>query len=119
MVVSTRTVVVFPAPLGPRSPYTVPRATSRSIPSRAKTSPKRFRKPCTRIAGSVMSTPSRHCFKASSYLGRKLLACLNYSPGGARIGVMATRGASTKEDLAKDVWRQLYGYFQRHRDVVQ
>jgi hypothetical protein len=32
---------------------------------------------------------------------------------------MATRGASTKESLAKEVWGQLYGYFQHHRDVVQ
>lgn len=31
---------------------------------------------------------------------------------------MVTRGTSTKESLAKEVWGQLYGYFQRHRDVV-
>ena len=36
-VVSTRTVVVLPAPLGPSSPSTVPFATVRSTPSSAVT----------------------------------------------------------------------------------
>jgi len=51
-VVSTRTAVVFPAPLGPRSPSTVPAATSKSIPSSARTSPKDFVRPLTLIAGA-------------------------------------------------------------------
>ncbi|MDQ6927249.1 MAG: MarR family transcriptional regulator [Actinomycetota bacterium] len=32
---------------------------------------------------------------------------------------MATRSLTAKESLAKEVWGQLYGYFQRHRDVIQ
>ena len=39
-VVRMRTVVVFPAPLGPSKPSTVPASTSRSMPFRASTSPK-------------------------------------------------------------------------------
>ena len=38
-VVRIRTAVVFPAPLGPRRPRTVPVGTSRDTPSRAWTSP--------------------------------------------------------------------------------
>ncbi len=32
---------------------------------------------------------------------------------------MATRSQMAKEALAKEVWGQLYGYFQRHRDVIR
>ncbi|HEX8769524.1 MAG TPA: MarR family transcriptional regulator [Acidimicrobiales bacterium] len=32
---------------------------------------------------------------------------------------MGTRASPAKEALAKEVWGQLYGYFQRHRDVIQ
>lgn len=32
---------------------------------------------------------------------------------------MVTRSQAAKNALAKEVWGQLYGYFQRHRDVVQ
>ncbi|WP_245721731.1 hypothetical protein [Nocardia crassostreae] len=42
-VASTRTAVVFPAPFGPSSPYTIPSGTSRSNPSKAAVSPYRFR----------------------------------------------------------------------------
>src|SRR5689334_7186649 len=52
-VVRTRTVVVLPAPLGPRSPSTVPDGTWRSTPSSARTSPKDFTRPVTLIAGSL------------------------------------------------------------------
>src|SRR4051794_3300936 len=50
-VVSTRTVVVLPAPFGPRTPSTVPAGTARSTPRRAWTEPKDFCSPSTRIAG--------------------------------------------------------------------
>ena len=44
-VVRTRTAVVFPAPLGPSSPSTVPAVTSKSTPSSALTSPKDLTSP--------------------------------------------------------------------------
>ena len=47
-----RTVVVLPAPLGPRTPSTVPRGTSRSMPSSARTFPNDLTRPPTEIAGS-------------------------------------------------------------------
>ena len=52
-VVSMRTTVVFPAPLGPSRPSTVPAGTSKSTPSTARTSPKRFTRPSTRMAGGL------------------------------------------------------------------
>src|SRR5262249_5929836 len=42
--------VVFPEPLGPRSPYTSPRRTRRSIPSRARRERKRLVTPVTSTA---------------------------------------------------------------------
>ena len=51
-VVSTRTSVVLPAPLGPSSPRTVPLGTSRSTPPSARTVPKDFTTPRTTIAAS-------------------------------------------------------------------
>ncbi len=45
-----RTAVVLPAPFGPRTPSTVPAGTSRSMPSRARTFPKDFASPRTRMA---------------------------------------------------------------------
>src|SRR6476661_6458216 len=47
-------VVVFPAPLGPSSPKHSPRATARSRPSTATTSPYAFRRPATRSAGPAV-----------------------------------------------------------------
>src|SRR6478735_10784202 len=54
---STLTVVVFPAPLGPRMPRTVPRGTSKLTPRNAATSPKDFSIPSTRtaVSGAGMS----------------------------------------------------------------
>src|SRR5262245_4318697 len=53
-VVNTRTVVVLPAPFGPSRPKTVAGGTSKSTPSSATTSPKRFSRPATAIAESDM-----------------------------------------------------------------
>src|SRR5215213_7208651 len=47
-----RTVVVLPAPLGPRTPSTVPGATASSTPSSARVGPKDFTSPLTRMAGA-------------------------------------------------------------------
>src|SRR5262252_1143125 len=57
-VVSTLTVVVLPAPLGPSREKTVPAGTSRSMPSSTVLSPNAFRSPETAIAEVVMPPPS-------------------------------------------------------------
>ena len=48
-----RSVVVFPAPLGPRNPVTLPIGTSKLKRSTAVTAPKRFESPRTSIAAEV------------------------------------------------------------------
>src|SRR5436190_13165830 len=48
----TSTVVVLPAPLGPRRPKIVPRRTSKLTPSTARVSPYSLRSPSTRMTGS-------------------------------------------------------------------
>jgi len=57
-VVSTFTVVVFPAPFGPGREKTVPAGTSRSMPSRTILSPYAFRSPEAAIAELLMRPPS-------------------------------------------------------------
>src|SRR6266705_1918305 len=52
-VVKMRTAVVFPAPLGPRKPNTVPDATSRSMPRNASTVPKFLRSPSATMAPAI------------------------------------------------------------------
>ena len=51
-VVRMRTAVVFPAPLGPRTPRTVPSSASRSSPSSAQVWPYDLRRPSARMGGS-------------------------------------------------------------------
>ena len=46
-----RTIVVLPAPFGPRSAKIVPSVTSRSTPSSTAVSPNDFRTPVTTTAG--------------------------------------------------------------------
>ena len=48
---SVRTVVVLPAPLGPRKPKISPRPTSNDTSSTATRSPNRFERWCTATAG--------------------------------------------------------------------
>jgi hypothetical protein len=43
-------VVVFPAPFGPKSPYTDPRRTARSTPQTARLAPNDFSSPDASIA---------------------------------------------------------------------
>jgi len=57
-VVSTLTVVVFPAPFGPSREKTVPAGTSRSMPSRTILSPYAFRSPEAAMAELLMRPPS-------------------------------------------------------------
>ena len=52
---SVRTVVVFPAPLGPRNPSTSPRPTSNETSSNATRSPNRFDRCSTESAGALVS----------------------------------------------------------------
>src|SRR3954454_15187458 len=47
------TIVVLPAPLGPRRAKTDPSGTDRSMPSRTTWSPKDFRSPVIEIAGGL------------------------------------------------------------------
>src|SRR5207249_3381331 len=54
---STRIVVDFPAPFGPRNPCTSPRGTDRSRPSRARVVPKVLTRP--RIRTTSLSLTSR------------------------------------------------------------
>src|SRR4051794_8500659 len=49
-----RTAVVFPAPLGPRRPSTLPVRAAKSTPHRARTDPYDFSRPSTSIASSFM-----------------------------------------------------------------
>src|SRR5579875_245462 len=56
-VLRTRMVVVLPAPLGPSSPNTSCWATSRSTPSSATCSPKRWRSPLQATAGTLGAYP--------------------------------------------------------------
>src|SRR3954471_19788271 len=51
-VVSMRTTVVLPAPLGPSRPRTRPSGTSNDTPFTASTVPKHFTSPSATIAGS-------------------------------------------------------------------
>ena len=53
-VARTRTIVVFPAPLGPSSPSTPPAGSTRSTPSSAGTGPKCLPIPSATIAASVI-----------------------------------------------------------------
>ena len=72
-VVRMRMAVVLPAPLGPRSPYTVPSSTEKSTAARAWTSPNDFVMPSTSIVathtpGSAGAT--RHATRLRSCLCR-------------------------------------------------
>src|SRR5437588_7306982 len=67
---NTRTVVVFPAPLGPRKPNTSPADTSNVTSSTAGLWPNRFVRPRARIAVSIAAT--------SVSTGRRLLVRLIY-----------------------------------------
>jgi hypothetical protein len=54
---SVRTVVVLPAPLGPRNPNTSPRRTSKLTSANATRSPNRLLSRSTVSAGSGMAEP--------------------------------------------------------------
>jgi hypothetical protein len=54
---SVRTVVVFPAPFGPRKPKTSPRLISNETSSNATLSPKRLLRPRTESAVAVVIPP--------------------------------------------------------------
>ncbi len=52
-------VVVFPAPFGPRNPWTSPVPTVRSSPSSARAAPNVFTSPVIAMAGGVMGVNGR------------------------------------------------------------
>ena len=52
---SVRTVVVLPAPFGPRKPNTSPRPTSNETSSKATRSPNRLLSPTTDTAGAALA----------------------------------------------------------------
>src|SRR6266545_6870799 len=54
---SMRSVVVFPAPLGPRKPVTLPWSTPKDRSSTATTCPKRLPSPCTAMTDIVILPP--------------------------------------------------------------
>src|SRR5215204_2134037 len=74
-----RIVDVFPAPFGPRKPKVSPRSTTKSIPSTAVNSPKRFVRPVASIRGELLPTDVK--------LAAPLLRAFSGEPsgvGGAR-----------------------------------
>ena len=81
-------MVVLPAPFGPRRPNTSPAATSKSIPSTARTSPYRLTRPWTRITGSVATAPA--VFMVRWCHGYKA-ACRLRSAQVGRVGSVARR----------------------------
>src|SRR5215217_7498139 len=120
-----RTVVVLPAPLGPRTPSTVPGATSRSTPSSARTAPKDFTRPLTWMAGaspaSVYGIPGRYgAFRTGSGLdvreprpvsdattSSRLLTLLSLLqgrrdwPGGELAKRLAVSGRTVRRDVER------------------
>jgi hypothetical protein len=87
---SIRTVVVFPAPLGPRKPNTSPAETLNETSSTATRSPKRFVRCSTTSAGSPESGGSRRRIGAGSGGSRTPDTCL--SSGGGAGGSSALAG---------------------------
>src|SRR6516162_2728936 len=81
-----RTIVVFPAPLGPSTPSTPPAGNSRSTPSSAATGPKRLPSPSATIAAPaiacLLAPPASH---PMSRIATYLLTCsiTTYEGGGA------------------------------------
>ena len=105
---SVRTVVVLPAPLGPRKPNTSPWATSKETSEKAVRWPKRLVSRSTRRAGWLSRTLVGRCVEArlrSIVAGYDVERQLRHRhalllPGGERpaVGVMShncTRGAGT------------------------
>src|SRR5688572_26496890 len=95
--VSSRTVVVLPAPLGPRSPRTSPRRTSSSIPRTAQRSPNRRPSPAARSAigfsiGADVMPCSLRCIERGRRTPIPLAVGLPPYANGATIGaVIAVR----------------------------
>jgi hypothetical protein len=85
-VASIRSIVVFPAPFGPRTPKISPCRTSRSIPSTARTSPKALTRPVAATLAVVIAVlpfpcPLARCRKRA-WLRRPYVAV---SPSRARV----------------------------------
>ena len=68
--VSSRTVVVLPAPFGPSSPSTSPRRTSRSTPRIAQAAPNRRPRPVVRIMTGSRTLTRQVCPKRRGPSGR-------------------------------------------------
>src|SRR6266487_2413822 len=62
-----RMVVVLPAPLGPRNPYTSPVSTFRSSPFKARVVPKFLTSPDTTIACAMRESWHRLCARRLNY----------------------------------------------------
>ena len=72
---SMRMVVVLPAPLGPRKPWTTPLRTARSTPSTARSSPNTLTRPEASMARSAVTVSLRwdtgwRAWRAASFEGR-------------------------------------------------
>ena len=92
-----RSVVLLPAPLGPRNPVTRPGRTSNVRSSTAVTSPNRFVRPLTEIAGDPTRTHAPGAF------GRSILPCWPASRSLLRSAFMAERtlGREGRRDVGR------------------
>ena len=83
-----RIVVVFPAPLGPSSPKTVPSSTARSTPLTARTLPNDFVSASVRMIASSMAAETigrpghRHPSRWDDEKGKKMQARNHYYEPG-------------------------------------
>ena len=102
-VVSMRTTVVLPAPLGPSRPSTVPSGTSNETPFTASTSPKHFTRSSATIAGSATD---RHPSAISLSVDQVLMTvqCSTFINCFPRLSVVSTQAA-------RDAWASMHALF--------
>src|SRR6266487_4825823 len=80
-----RMVVVLPAPLGPRNPYTSPVSTFRSSPFKARVVPKFLMSPETTIAGGMRESWHRSRDARLNYLASRRVTGVSRTRGTRRI----------------------------------
>ena len=96
--VSIRNVVVFPAPLSPRKPVTIPGAAAKLKPSTAVTRPNRFVRPETTIRpASLRACSARPCAdRAAERIAKSYGTSALEAADAAAAVVGATRGQADR-----------------------